>query len=351
MTVGSYGLSILFKFQETFFLYVILCVCLFFFILLHELGHVIAGKLVGFQFEFLTIGPLTISKSNEEITFSQNESWELVGGITRSYLSTKNEVRKRVIIYTAGGPFISLILATMFLIFNLFFGLEILFYSFLLNLGLFVATILPVGNNSITTDGKCLLILFRNNSNTKWYLNNFLLMNELLSLKRPRNWDRDTVNYFKGKLNSKNTECEYKDRVCTLIYYHQTDVDNNKERLVALDELLSFELSEDLKEIVSSSYILFEFLNPSEDMDYSYLEQLYEELDSTNKSNESGFLRAKCIISFLTGQIKVAKEELSKLESLQQNFENGSLANTYGFLRLEKDWLKELKRKINPSKM
>lgn len=340
-----YVLSIIMDFQDNFYRGIFLLLSMFVFLMLHEFGHVIAGKVAGFEFEFVVLGPFKIYKSNGKLKISQNDNWELAGGVTRSYLTNKTKIRKKLIIYTAGGPLISIMLAILFLTLDYIFNIEFLNTFFLINILISLATLLPLGDENNKTDGKELLTLLKNDLNTMKYLNTFLIMNELLSVRRPRDWDIKAVKYLKDKLMTSDISFEYKEHVHTLIYYQGMDVDTNEERLLTLKELMRFDPSKDFKDILNSSRIMVEFFNSQNNLDCYKLKSLYSKLDPSNNINEYGFLRAKCIIDFLDGELKTAKKELNKLNTLQQDLFNATIVNP-GYFILENELLDELKRKI-----
>lgn len=335
----SYALNL----QETFLLCLQLIMYLFVFILLHELGHVMAGKFVGFEFEFLTFGPISILKNSNGFKISENRDWNLIGGVTRSYLVEKSNLRKRLIVYTVGGPAFSLLLATVFFTLNYFFAMDFLFYSFLFNFLLFIATVLPLGGETFATDGKSLLILLKEDNGTEGYINNFLIINELLSVKKPRFWDQNIVKHLKYELNSNEIESQVKEKFHTLIYYYEMDVDKYGERLKALNQLMNENVTQNLKEILYSSYIFFEYLDKKENTNFFHLKTLFNQLDPSNKNNMYGYLRAKCILSLHDNDHVGALSSLSQLEKLHAHISSDSAGQTYGFMKLEKEWLQELK--------
>jgi hypothetical protein len=69
----------------------------------HEAGHVVAGLIVGFRFEFVEVGPLRIELVSDRLRVSL-VSRLLGGGLTRMSLDRLRRVRRRFILYIAGGP-------------------------------------------------------------------------------------------------------------------------------------------------------------------------------------------------------------------------------------------------------
>lgn len=297
---------------------------------------------MGFEFEYLITGPVTLYKKNGKLSLSQNPSWELVGGITRSYLPNKNRLRKKLIAYYLGGPITSLVLAITFLVSDYVFNLDFLYSSFLLNLLLFFATILPLGKS---TDGAGVLALWKNDLNSKRFMNDYLLENELLSFRRPRDWDSKTVDFFKN-VDAIDLEESNREMVHTLLYYYETDTGNDQEKLTALYELMNFDISKDIKEILYSTIILFEFIHSNNIKNRSHLKEMYSKLDPQNDKNKYGYSRAKCIMHWIDGKEHLAKEDFLRLEALYQDLNSESLVK-YGYLKAEKEWNQKLKSKVN----
>lgn len=84
-------------------------VCMFGLILLHELGHLLGGLLVGFEFSFLTTGPLRIYRQDGKLHVSWNKSLELWGGIAACFPKDFKDLNRRMLVMVAGGPLASLV--------------------------------------------------------------------------------------------------------------------------------------------------------------------------------------------------------------------------------------------------
>src|ERR687887_575295 len=50
----------------------------------HEMGHVLAGRLVGFRFVFCTIGPLKLTARGRGLALGYSENWVKVAGSAAS---------------------------------------------------------------------------------------------------------------------------------------------------------------------------------------------------------------------------------------------------------------------------
>jgi hypothetical protein len=88
---------------KTFFVIVALWVLS---VLVHELGHLVGGLLIGFRFNYIRIGPLRIERSGK---FNWRWSWRFLGGGATSALPvSRSALRWRLFLFVAAGPAASL---------------------------------------------------------------------------------------------------------------------------------------------------------------------------------------------------------------------------------------------------
>jgi Peptidase family M50 len=83
-------------------------------IAIHELGHVVAGCSLGFDFQSVAIGPIWIKHEASKWTLTLRRG--LLSGLTFMSLDRICKVRKRLIIYIAAGPAAGLLLAVISLV-------------------------------------------------------------------------------------------------------------------------------------------------------------------------------------------------------------------------------------------
>lgn len=76
----------------------------------HELGHWLAGASQGLRFESISVGPLSIEKRADNWKIGGRR--RLSGGLTFMTLDRFRRVRRRLVIFIAGGPISSFIAAT-----------------------------------------------------------------------------------------------------------------------------------------------------------------------------------------------------------------------------------------------
>ncbi len=164
---GKYGLSSVPKDLPKIYLFglIIALLPIYFFVVgFHEIGHALAGKMVGFDFRMFIIGPFFFEKENDQWKFKWNKSLNLSGGMVVCLPTSEENLRKRFINYVAGGPLASILLSVVistfwyFLPDNLsnhalkFFGIVLIISSFLSFL-IFLITAIPFKAGTFYSDG------------------------------------------------------------------------------------------------------------------------------------------------------------------------------------------------------
>ncbi|MCB0637532.1 MAG: hypothetical protein KDC54_12975 [Lewinella sp.] len=130
----------------------------------HELGHVAVGRLQGFRFFSLTVGPFSWRREGERIVFAWNSKINLAGGLALMLPQSEARMATRFAAYAAGGPLASLLLALLGL--GLAWWLPSGIFATLLagaiggfSLLIFIVTILPFRAGGFSSDGKRILTL------------------------------------------------------------------------------------------------------------------------------------------------------------------------------------------------
>lgn len=145
-------------------------------IIIHELGHVLGGLIMGNDFVFVTAGPFKLSKEEGSLKFSLNKHINLSGGLAMTLPKKVEGFRLRRFIVIFGGPLFSILSAlacfgvyqfswstfsSKMQLFILLFG----FMSFLV----FVITIIPQNVNGMMTDGYQLMMILKDDDKAKKY--------------------------------------------------------------------------------------------------------------------------------------------------------------------------------------
>jgi hypothetical protein len=80
---------------------------------IHELGHLLAGKLVGLRFHLLIIGPLRLHRQGDRLRLNWHKKIAFFNGLSGSIPDGSHDLPRRLLIFTLGGPLASLAQAVL----------------------------------------------------------------------------------------------------------------------------------------------------------------------------------------------------------------------------------------------
>ena len=165
---GKYGLKNMVEIPKPVFLIVIIAMVPLFFLVIgfHEAGHALAGVKVGFDFRMYVIGPFLWEKSTDGWVLKWNRNINTAGGLVLCIPRGMENISNRFVVYAAGGPVASLLLAVgswgvyKFMGNSDFLGsmaLQGLAYSILvmafLSFLIFIVTAIPFHTGGFSSDG------------------------------------------------------------------------------------------------------------------------------------------------------------------------------------------------------
>ncbi|MGV3616964.1 MAG: M50 family metallopeptidase [Fimbriimonas sp.] len=176
-------------------------------ILVHEVGHVLAGRRAGFDFRTLKVGPFEWRREGDRTKFGRAPRMRGIGGMVRMLPQGRDDLARRLGIFIAGGPIASV--AWCLATFGLYrYALSLHLQNsvagsvlYLVSFGLFstglvliVGTVLPFSaRNGSATDMKLLLALRGKPEDQGRIVAWFLLAKELLGGVRARDWSADLL--------------------------------------------------------------------------------------------------------------------------------------------------------------
>lgn len=129
-------------------------------ILLHEMGHLVAGIIQGFKTELFVVGFFGIKRENNKLNYFLNTNVQYFGGVAATspnQILTDEELRIKYKNILISGPIVSLVFGVLPFVF--FYVFDSAFNSFwgllaIISSGIFLATTLPEKTGIFFTDRK-----------------------------------------------------------------------------------------------------------------------------------------------------------------------------------------------------
>ncbi|HKL15322.1 MAG TPA: site-2 protease family protein [Balneolaceae bacterium] len=220
---------------------------------IHEVGHFIAGKVVGLKFIMLTVGPLKIQRRGSQTHIELNKHLNLGGGLTVMLPKTDRFNDSDMFWFIIGGPLgniaisvlsIAAILTLLFLspgyvesltVYTLY---TIGFVSLIIGL----AALLPTKSNGFESDGTQLLDLKRGGDKALIKQKLMVLSIAAWNGTRPRDLDKDELlSLLQMTESSKSTTALSVRLISALYYLDRGEVDNAETALDYIIECLKEE--------------------------------------------------------------------------------------------------------------
>lgn len=312
----------------------------------HELGHLLAGYLVRFQFHTLIIGPIRLSRENGRLQIQFQRSGTFFDGLAASLPveGDQENLGQRLLCFALGGPLASLTLTLAALLVVLLLGnnlslmldylwvwecsllLTIISYFFLL-------TALRPGayQNGLMADGGRILMILSNAhapQAQRWQA--LLLLNVAdLAGRRPSQWDGKLIEQARSHPDN---SYDYLTAV-VMSYQHWLDKKRPQEALTHLEEALNlptaWRMGMRARLALEKAYLMARYFRDTETA-----REWFQQVRQNRREANILFWRAKAAVHFLEGENELAKGAVSKgLASAAQK-------NPSGLQQAEVDWLK-----------
>jgi hypothetical protein len=208
-------------------------------LLTHEIGHLLAGWLVGMRPFLLVSGPFKLIVTNKGLEVGVNTNLALAGGLAACMPGKTGILKHQLMALVAGGPLTSLLLgivglfATSLLPEGSLAGLLSLVFG-LAGLGIFAATMFPGKTSGFMTDGAQLWSLLRGGSEVEERMGLLLLQAESLSGNRPRDYSPELLQQVSMAPSSSLTGIAGN----LFAYYHYLDCGEISKAGTALREIM-----------------------------------------------------------------------------------------------------------------
>ncbi|MEM8640496.1 MAG: M50 family metallopeptidase [Cyanobacteria bacterium P01_G01_bin.54] len=141
---------------------------LYFFILVHELGHLSVALACGFQLRFIAMNRLALVRNSQGLRFKFLKQYGIAGGLTSTFPRNEKHLTRKLILMVAGGPlasFMLFFLGILLLNFPNLLSQNPLLWIFTLftasNLMIAVSNLIPFNFGGLRTDGGIIWILLR----------------------------------------------------------------------------------------------------------------------------------------------------------------------------------------------
>lgn len=294
-------------------------------IFIHELGHVVFGVLAGYRFHFMTVGPITI-EHNERLKIVPNHSWAMFGGVASCMpIDATNKLMKKHLLYAAGGPLFSIGTAIILLGLWLLTDASLLAYAMTLHAAIFVATAVPVRmSGGLYSDGYICLMLIRGRKEAEQYVAILLLTKELMSPKKPLEWNKSFIEDAKGINPSANHAL-----TAYAVFYYELVASGFEAASQAIDEFKAIPLTKKNKILLQHITNIRQidcYLSDHPDKDQ--IASLHTQL---SKAEPISYKRSEALLASLQGDIVLAEKRLQEaVEQCEQGIKQ------YGFLEGEK---------------
>lgn len=207
-------------------------------VLLHEVGHMLAGFSQRMGFLFLTVGPFRLRQSVSGLRFEWAGFGMGFGGLTAMMPNPNTELSRQLRVMIMGGPVASLLLCAVGGIMALAGGSLLAHGYMLLAVSAFIfgITVLPLRIGPMQTDGAQFLALQQGSREVQVRHQVIALYGQSANGVRPRDWDAGTL----ADLASLQTDDKRQlAMIAWMRFHHALDARRLDDAESALTELLA----------------------------------------------------------------------------------------------------------------
>lgn len=320
----------------------------FFVSLIHELGHLLAGYLVGLRLHLFIIGPFRIVREAERLRFRVRGGLGIFNGLTASIPHSAERIPMKMGVFAFGGPFLSLIacIASGAIFFWAMqnkalyearaWVWELFLITAVFSLITFFSTMRPGAYaNGYPTDGGRIAILLENSNRAKSWVAQVLLNAAEIQNIRPQAWEAQLIQ--QATISQPHSIDALMGNL--LAYYWALDRGNIEKADLFLEQATKERYfvagGFKLKILLENAYF-----SATHKKDVEAAEEWLMFIRRPTKQLQPQFYRAKTAVSLLQNN---QEEANSYYQLAQESYQNVDQKN--GLWQAEVDWLNQLMEK------
>ncbi len=316
---------------------------------IHELGHLIAGRLANLQFHLLIIGPVRLMKENGRLQLSWQSGLGLFNGLASSIPQDIHNLRNRMILFASGGPLASLLLAIVAAFYAVLvrehgrfptenaWTWEIALFLTAVSFLFFLSSMSPsrYQNGHLTDGGRIAMLLVANEQTDRWCALVALNAADIRGV-RPKEWDTQLIQ----QAISINDHTADSFTATIMGYQYALDCDNQpqaeKQLTLALENQFGRRSNAYSRVVLEKAYYLAWVHKDAQEA-----RQWMQQLPRNGRLTSPVHYRAEAAILFAEGRLQSAADtvQLGLLE-LHDSLHKGTA-------QAEQAWLQKIQASIN----
>ncbi len=336
-------------FRHLGWLWVAFVAVLFLTAVIHELGHLIAGRFANLQFHLLIIGPVRLMQTNGRLRLSWQSGLGLFNGLASSIPQDNHNLRKRMILFAVGGPLASLLLAVAAISYALSvrehgrfptegaWMWEIALFLTAVSFLFFLSSMNPsrYQNGHLTDGGRIAMLLHNNEQTDRWCALVALNAADIHGV-RPKDWDTQLIQ----QAISINDHTADSFTAAIMGYQYALDCGNQSQAetqlALALENQFGRRSNVYLRVVLEKAYYLAWVHQDAEEA-----RQWMQQLPRNGRLTTSVHYRAEAAILFAEGHLQTATDTVQAgLLNLHDSLHKGTV-------QAEQVWLQKIQASIN----
>ncbi|GAC1372152.1 MAG: hypothetical protein NVSMB44_39810 [Ktedonobacteraceae bacterium] len=307
-------------------------------LLVHECGHLLSGRLIGFRFLLLIVGPLKVQRSQTGIQIGLNTSLALAGGLAACAPTDENNLARKMLIMTAGGPVASLLLTLVAAASAFGAGFPnraglagaLLLLTAVVSGILTIVTLIPTHVGGFVSDGARIQMLRKGGAAVERWCAQGLLQLAIIEGQLPREWSVTLLNMV---MIQPDDSPEYA-LGCSFGYYHALDSGDVQGAQRYLEQMLAARMN--VPALIRGGFAL----------EASYFEACYQRNAAQARvwlAQARGGIIDRCTRLRVESAVLLAEGEREQArKSINEGLAQVKYATYAGTVRMEETWLTQL---------